>query len=93
MIKLDNKTMKKTQMSLQIVIMNTLIAIIKVEQFVDSIPGCSHLYRMVGCQPGDSKVDDYPTKGSSTSIIFEASSTFGTATMSACSQTCSGVAS
>ena len=63
MIKLDNKTMKKTQMSLQIVIMNTLIAIIKVEQFVDSIPGCSHLYRMVGRQPGDSKVDDYPSAG------------------------------
>ena len=50
-------------MSLQIVIMNTLIAIIKVEQFVDSIPGCSHLYRMVGRQPGDSKVDDYPSAG------------------------------
>jgi hypothetical protein len=63
MIKLDNKTMKKTQMSLQVVIMNTIIATIKVEQFVDSIPGCSHLYRMVGRQPGDSKVDDYPSAG------------------------------
>ena len=63
MIKLDNKTMKKTQMSLQVLIMNTIIATIKVEQFVDSIPGCSHLYRMVGCQPGDSKVDDYPSAG------------------------------
>ena len=62
-MKLYNKTMKKTQMSLQVVIMNTIIATIKVEQFVDSIPGCSHLYRMVGRQPGDSKVDDYPSAG------------------------------
>ena len=63
MIKLDNKTMKKTQMSLQVVIMNTIIATIKVEQFVNSIPGCLHLYRMVGRQPGDSKVYDYPSAG------------------------------
>ena len=63
MIKLDNKTMKKTQMSLQVVIMNTIIATIKVEQFVNSIPGCHHLYIMVEYQPGDSKVDDYPSAG------------------------------
>ena len=62
-MKLYNKTMKKTQMSLQVVIMNTIIATIKVEQFVDPVPVCHHLYIVVEYQPGDSKGDDYPSAG------------------------------
>ena len=49
-MKLEKKTMKETQMSLQVVIMNTIIATIKVEQFVDPIPVCHQLYIMVEYQ-------------------------------------------
>ena len=62
-MKLEKKTMKETQMSLQVVILNMKLATIKVEQFVDPIPVCHHLYIMVEYKPGDSKVDDYPSAG------------------------------
>ena len=63
MMKLEKKTMKETQMSLQVVIMNMKLASIKVEQYVDPDPACHHLCIMVEYQPGDSKGDDYLSAG------------------------------
>ena len=68
-MKLEKKTMKETQMSLQVVIMNTKLATIKVEQFVDPVPACYHLYIVVEYHVGDSKDDDYLSAGQSWSWL------------------------
>ena len=62
-MKLEKRTMKETQMSLQVVIMNMKLATMKVEQFVDPVPACHHLYIVVEYQDGDSKGDDYLSAG------------------------------
>ena len=69
-MKLEERTMKETQMLLQVVMMNMMIdiklailATIKVEQFVDPVPACHHLYIVVEYHVGDSKGDDYLSAG------------------------------